>query len=364
MQKSSFLWRGSVVAVLALIFMFSGIPAAQSAVSFKGKVAVFVVGFGPGGGTDLFSRMIGRHIGRHLPGKPSIVIRNMGGAQGMIAANYVYAAAKPNGLTLFACSGSNVMANILRPKGVVHKLEKMHPIYSAPIGSLAVVKPGMIKEPKDIMNAKGLIFGHTGPTGGSGSVFLWARELLGFPVDRWIWGYDGSGASRRAFLSGEINTNATTTISYWGALKAFVDKGEVVPVFQSGILDENRKVVREPAAPDIPTAAALYEQVKGKKPSGSVWRAYKLIVGQTTFGKALLLPPKVPADVVAVWRKAAIDMTKDPKFLKDAAKLIPNAPHMTGRSLAKNYPSGVSGPPDLIRFMRKVLEEKHNVIFE
>lgn len=365
MRNKTFLFRESlVVTVLVIIFMLSGVPAANAAPNFRGKAVSIVAGFGAGGGTDLFARMLSRHIGRHLPGKPQVVVRNMSGAQGMIAANYVYNGAKPNGLTLFACSGSNFMANILRPKGVVHELQKMHPLYAAPIGSIAIYKPGMIKNPQDIMNVKGSVFGHTGPTGGSGAWFLWARELIGFPVEKWVWGYDGSGASRQAFLSGEINTNATTSISYQGALKAFIEKGDAMVAFQAGVYDEDGNIVKEGSVPsDIPTAVDLYEQIHGKQPSGQVFDAYKLVVGQATYGKCLLLPPTTPADIIEVWRKAAIDMTKDPKFLKDANMLIPAAAHLTGKKLAKNFPLSVAAPAELVEFMKKLLTKKHGVAF-
>jgi len=246
---------------------------------------------------------------------------------------------------------------------VEYYLEKMHPVYSIPLGSTFVCKPGLMKEPRDIVKVEGLIFGHTGPTGSSGSAFVWAKELLGFKSKE-VWGYGGGGDVQMAYLSGELNMAGNTTGGFNASFRQYVDKGDAVIVFQGGVMDENGDIVREEAAGDALTVPELYEQIYGKKPSGIAWDAYRMIVGAGTFGKSALLPTKTKPEIVKVYRDAFSAMVKDPKFLNESTKLQGVTPHLVGEGLARVYPSGVSGSPEVVEFMRKVLSAKHGVKFD
>lgn len=214
------------------------------------------------------------------------------------------------------------------------------------------------------MTAKGLIFGHNVPTDSIAAGFVWAKELIGFPVEKMVLAYAGSGPSRLAFLAGETNCTGESTLGYNTVIKPLVERGEVVPIFQQGIVDKQGNVVREPAAPPVPTVKELYQQVHGKEPSGIIWKVNYLIIGIRTFGKTVLMPKQTPAELVEVCRKAFIEMVRDPKFLEDAEKESPGAPHLTGEDLARVYPPGVVAPPDVIQFMRKFLTERYDVRFD
>jgi len=213
------------------------------------------------------------------------------------------------------------------------------------------------------VTAKGIIFGHINPVGGNGSSFVWSKELLDIQPEKMIWGYDGSSAARGAFLQGELNCMSESTIGYNTAVKPFVEKGEIVPVFQSGLLGDDGNIVREPAAPDIPTVPELYEQIHGKKTSGPVFEAYKLMVGGRVYGKSILLPKNTPQDIVDIFHQAVARMIKDPIFLKESEKMSPGAPHYFGKELIRNFPGGVSGPQEVVQFMKEVLSKKYGVRF-
>jgi tripartite-type tricarboxylate transporter receptor subunit TctC len=99
----------STIAIVALILV-GRLPAAAADDFYSGKTIRFIVGFAAGGGFDTYSRMIARHIGKHIPGHPSTVVENMTGAGSLVAANYIYNRAEPDGLTIgnfivhWACS--------------------------------------------------------------------------------------------------------------------------------------------------------------------------------------------------------------------------------------------------------------------
>ena len=92
---------------------------------YKEKVIRIVVGFSPGGGFDTFARTVARHMGKHVPGNPSIVVENMTGAGSLIAANHVYNVAKPDGLTIGAFNGNQILAQLVGRQGITFDARKM-----------------------------------------------------------------------------------------------------------------------------------------------------------------------------------------------------------------------------------------------
>ena len=105
-----------MVSALVLVLVPSLAIGADS--FFKGKTIRFVVGFSPGGGFDTYTRFIARHFGKHVPGNPRTVVQNRTGAGSMIAANYIYNRAKPDGLTVGNWIGPLVLQHVLGKKGI------------------------------------------------------------------------------------------------------------------------------------------------------------------------------------------------------------------------------------------------------
>jgi len=309
------------------------------------------------------ARNLARHLGKYIPGNPTIVVRNIPAGVTLVGGNFVWNA-KPDGLTGLYIAGTSIMQNMLRPKGIEYYLGQMPAVYATPQGSVCISRPEIMKEPKDIMTTKGIIFGHNSPSGWSPSPFVWAHELFGFEVEKFVWGYGGSGPARAAWLSGEINTEMEGTATYRGASSAEVDAGRAVLIFQTGLLDAEGNVIRDPAAPDCPTVPELYEEINGKAPSGPNWEVYKLIAGLATYSKALLFPPGTPEDVLDILGQAAIDVVKDKDFLDMAERLTPGAPHFVGEAASKGFPIGITVSPETSQYMRDVLTEEYGLSFD
>src|SRR3954469_12024312 len=102
-------WVAALAAVL---------PLPVAAQSFQGKTVTIVVGFKPGGGYDATARLLARYLPKYLPGTPTVIVQNMPGANSLIAANYVYAAAKPDGLTIGTFNRNLVIGQLLSVDGV------------------------------------------------------------------------------------------------------------------------------------------------------------------------------------------------------------------------------------------------------
>ena len=110
MNKHRRMATGLLLGMACLVGLAASAGAQES---FAGKTVKLVVAYSPGGSFDLYTRLIARHIGKHLPGKPSTIVQNMTGAAGMIAANYVYNTAKPDGLTIGAFAGPLVLQHVM-----------------------------------------------------------------------------------------------------------------------------------------------------------------------------------------------------------------------------------------------------------
>src|SRR5499426_2712694 len=117
----------SLAAVLATALTLMSTPAAAQGVAdfYRGRTVSFVVGFGPGGGYDLYARVISRHIGRHIPGNPTVVVQNMDGAGSVRAANYVYAVAPKDGTVIAAVNQNMPMYQLLGGTGAQFEADKL-----------------------------------------------------------------------------------------------------------------------------------------------------------------------------------------------------------------------------------------------
>src|ERR1035437_72383 len=115
------------VASLVTLFMSQAALAQdEDASSYAGKTISIIVGFGPGGGYDLYARLLSRFLGNHIPGKPNVIVQNMDGAGGVRAANYVYAAAPKDGTVIAGVSQGATMFQLLSGKGAQYDPSKFN----------------------------------------------------------------------------------------------------------------------------------------------------------------------------------------------------------------------------------------------
>ncbi|MFH1029462.1 MAG: tripartite tricarboxylate transporter substrate-binding protein, partial [Pseudomonadota bacterium] len=196
-----------VVAIVIGATFFSSI--AFAAVPFyEGKTIRIVVGLSAGGGYDLWARLIARHFGKYIPGRPTVIVENMTGAGGLIATNYIYKATKPDGLTIGHPSGLTFMNQLFEKPGVEFDARKFEYI-GAPYQDDNVVfttKRSGITSVDKWINAKTPVkFGGEAP--GAGFSDITPRILataLGFPT-KVVLGYKGTSEAKLAADSGELD---------------------------------------------------------------------------------------------------------------------------------------------------------------
>lgn len=327
-------------AGLAMIY---AAPAAADAVAdfYSGKTVTLIVGSGAGGGFGLNGRLVGNRLGRHIPGKPTVVLQFMQGGGGVKAANYVYNVAPKTGAVIHMPISSIVENQLLRPKGVRYDGAKFNWLGSITSFSsvLSVWHTAPAKSIGEAMKTT-VILGSP-----SGHSFIYRmpklmNTLLGTKF-KIIVGYKGSRGVDMALERGEIQGRAMV----WASTKAkrpnWLKQGKLAHLIQIGPFPVS----------DLPGLPRFVDLVKGEKAKAMV----KFMHTTGLIGRALLAPPGTPKARVAALR-AAFDATmQDADYVADLKKRkLPFGPS-SGKKLQAFIETVASTSPDLIAQIRKAV---------
>jgi len=299
----------------------SNAPNAGAKTSYAGKTVTIVAASATGGGTDQLSRLLAQFLPRHLPGNPTTIVQNVPGGNGVDAGNQIYTKTKPDGLTLLASSGGGGIVGFqrLNTPGVLYDINKMPIFLGTVAGSVCFVSSETgIRQPQDIRSPKVPIFRGGGDRNNTSSIEadIPMTELFQVPNYKAIYSYGSLGPARLAFIRGETNMHCDDTLAYSdSSVQDMIKTGKAVPVFQTGLLQADGKIIRHPAASEVPTVLELYQQLFGKDPSGIAWQAYLDDLQGRAFGKIVAGPPGLPADNVGVIEQALRDLVKDQEWI-------------------------------------------------
>ncbi|HSR56332.1 MAG TPA: hypothetical protein VLN73_08815 [Alphaproteobacteria bacterium] len=289
---------------------FAQESAAQSSAEsfYKGKNLDLIVGYNPGGGYDAYTRLLGRHIGGHIPGKPNIVVKNMPGAGSLKAANFLYNVAKKDGTVFGMFAGGIAMDALIGGKQTKFDPRKFNWLGSMTESSSACWAwhtSGFTS--LDQVFEKEMVLGAS--SGGS-STAAWPRAMNAFLGTKFkvITGYPGSKGITLAVERGEVQGLCGYFISSIRSRKADWLRDNKVRM----IVQEAK--VRHPDYPNVPT---VFEYAKDEKTK----QAFNLVFGWQVMGRPFTLPPGVPGDRVAAMRKAFMDALADKALLADAKRI-------------------------------------------
>lgn len=302
----------------------SGLAAESS--FYAGKTINIIAGFAPGGTIDIRARIFARHLARHIPGNPAIVVQNQVGAGGLVAANQVFSVAKPDGLTLLHFPSSTVMNTFLTTSANVKYDIRQVPIIWLGSDSWLTVSNAEttgLKRADDLPKAS-----MTLRVGGSGVSSLrslrpkLAMELYGVE-HTWVNGYKGSSDLLLAFERGEIHLFEDPQDGYQSNILPREKSGLAVVLWQTGIIGADESFSRSKLLPDVPT---LNEVLPKEKKQGPRWQAWKAAVIPQAFQYSVGLHPDTPRDRIETMSHAFAKMTQDPEFRADFAKALGEPP--------------------------------------
>lgn len=276
---------------------------------YRGKTVRIVVGAPPGGGFDIYSRALARHLGGHIAGNPTVIVENMAGAGTLLAANSTYKAAKPDGLTIGNFIGGLIVGQLMSQAGIEFDARKFEwiGVPSKDHIACALTQTSGITSVEKWMASKAPVkIGGTGRNTAPEDAPKILKATLNLPIQV-VSGYKGTADIRLAAESGELAGGCWQWESIKATWRKGLDSGDVVVVLQ----------VASKPLPDIPSAPLAIDLAKTEE-------ARKLIqVGiqdQGAITRLYALPPGTPKERVQLLRTAFIATLKDPDFVAEAKK--------------------------------------------
>jgi tripartite-type tricarboxylate transporter receptor subunit TctC len=305
-----------------------------------------VVGFSPGGGFDTSARTVSRHMGKYVPGNPSVVVENMTGAGSLIAANHVYNVAKPDGLTIGAFNGNQILAQLVGGQGIAFDARKMEwmgaPGYNHDLCLLSR-KTGVTTADQWLAAKTVFKLAGSAPGATTDDVAKVLKEAIGFPL-RLIAGYKGTADMRVAVESGEVDGMCGFS---WVSVRTTWRKA----------LDNNLVSIIVQSAPkahaDLPNVPLTISLAKTAE-------ARQLIEAGVHQPSAITysysIPPGTPKSRVQTLRQAFSQTVKDAEFLAEANKANLEIAPASGEDIEKAIHNLFKTPPAVVAKLKDILK--------
>ena len=314
---------------------------------YKGKTIRIVAGMGDV--YEVWARLFAQYMGKHIPGNPNIIVQGMPGAGSLIAANYVYNVAKPDGLTLGATTSTLYFDQLIGRKEVQFDWS-MFTWVGSPVRNEYMVYMRADTPYQTIEDIRGATeppkCGATGTTSSAYYLPKLFEETLGLKF-RIVTGYAGGGDIDLAVERGEVQCRPMTIEAFF-AREPFLTWHKTG--FVRAIIQTGRK--RNPKLPDVPTVYGLMDQYK--TPEGSR-RLATVILSGGALGRPLLGTPGIPPDRVTILREAYAQTLRDPDFLAEVKRRKYELEPISGEEMEALAKEVIAQPPEVIERMKKLL---------
>ena len=295
---------------------------------YKGKTITMIVNYPAGGPTDIEGRIIAQHLPAHIPGKPTIVIKNVGGAGGLIGSNQLGEIATANGETIGFFT-LDIIAQLVGNPAL--RINYTDFVLIAGVEAPLVVymrkdTPPGLNVATDIMKVKEFKALSLNAKNSNTINQALSLDLLGLKYQP-VPAYRGLKEVETAILQ-NIGQLANTSLSGWRGSVEPTMGDIVIPLWQLAPRGKDGSYPRSAALPDLPTFEEFYAMVHGgKKPSGILYEALRASSNPLlAMFRTALMPPKTPDEPVAVMRSAFVELWKDPQFIRDYSNVVKTEP--------------------------------------
>ncbi len=349
--------------VLCALFSLTNTSIAEESY-FAGKRVEVIIPTSPGGGTDLFARLIADGLSDFLEGNPTIIPRQMTGGGGQLAGNWVVEQAPKDGTILLTGTGQGTLRQILKTKGMRTKMDDFEVLVALPVTrNVFVAKDNGIEKREELANlqdGKGLYTALVDPI--AGISFMLQSGMTGMKL-KVIKGYEGGKDRDLAMLRGEIDIIQQISLQYESTSKLFLRRG-AIHLWNDGLVSPAGNIVRDKNFPDIPTFPEAYEQAFGKPPSGELFEAYKAIIELVgNAGKTILISKDAPAEAKQALLKAIVKMAEDPEYSARVEKQNGGYGLLYGEALEASLNRARSMSPELITFLQDYISQRYEIEF-
>jgi tripartite-type tricarboxylate transporter receptor subunit TctC len=337
------------IAVVAACVAFAAAAAAdaQSVAEFyRGKRINLVTSASVGGGYDQYARLIAKHLPRHIPGEPAIIVQNMVGAEGLRAANFLYNVAPQDGTVIGGLSRNTGLARFydFNNAGIQFDVRRLHWLGSPQqeIGLFILSARSGLRSIDDLKTREVAI----SSTARNSPSSIYSRILnatIGTKLKP-VEGYDGSQACLLAVERGEVDAHVSggSSAPFRARIAPWLKSGDAKVIMQMGM-------ARDPAFPDVPTALEVVAAPADRQ-------LFEIAFAEQVMGRPFVLPPAVPDDRVAALR-AAFDATmQDVAFLDDAKLQHAEIDPIGGREINALLDRVYAAPPEVAARIRELVK--------
>lgn len=313
---------------------------------YRGKVIRMIVGFSPGGGFDTFARTVARHMGKYVPGNPSVIVENMTGAGSLIAANHVYQVAKPDGLTVGAFNGNQILGQLVGAQGIAFDARKMEwmgaPGYNHDLCLLSR-KTGVTSADEWLASKTVFKLAGSAPGATTDDVAKVLKEAIGLPM-RLIAGYKGTADMRVAVESGEVDGMCGFS---WVSVRTTWRKAlenNLVSIMLQSAPKAHADLPKVPLTISFAKTAEARQLVEaGVHQPSAITYSYSI-------------PPGTPKDRVQTLRQAFSQTVKDPEFLSEAGKANLEIAPASGEEIEQAIHKLFKTPPPVVAKLKEILK--------
>jgi len=334
--------------LLSCQLLSDGKAFGQAAPFYKDKTIRIIVGFTPGGLYDQYARLLARHMGKYIPGNPTIIVQNMPGAGSLTATNYVYGVAKPDGLALGMPGSGIYLDQLLGRKEALFDVRKLHWLASVDQRDLLLYMKADApwKTIEDVMNSKEQPkCGATGSSDLTSIVVNILEETLGAKLQE-VRGYPGGVEIDLAIEKGEIHCRGTGITTHYAREPYFTWHKSG---FDRHLIQTGQK--KDPRVGDAPTLAEIMDKRNSSQLSRNV---AKVLLVSATLGRPIMVTPGTPVDLVALLRDALSKTFKDPAVVEEAKKARLDLEVLTGAEVERQIRDVMNQPKDVIERVLKL----------
>jgi tripartite-type tricarboxylate transporter receptor subunit TctC len=321
---------------------------------YRGKQVNLIVGYGPGGAYDQQARLTARHLGRHIPGNPEIVVQNMPGAVSLRAVNHLYNSAPKDGTTIALCArnmpligmvgGPNVHFDPRRLTWIGSSSSFANDAYILLVRSNAPART--IEEARRI-GGPALVLGSTAEGAAVNDVPIILRDTIGLNI-RKVVGYPDSASLYLALERGEVHGRTTDLSSLRAARPEWLK-----PASGYLVLVQFARVTRHQDFPEVPTARELAR-------TDSARLLIELTEIPYMLSRPFVAPPGVPADRARALRTAFLATNADPQYLEEAARLKIDVSPVGAQEMLAALDRIEKAPPQVFEYLRKLFAESRS----
>jgi tripartite-type tricarboxylate transporter receptor subunit TctC len=319
------------------------LPTCASAIAadfYAGKQITFIAGSGVGGGYDLLARLAARHVGRLIPGHPTVIVQNLPAAGSLVAANQIYNTAPKDGTVIAFIQRGMLLAKLINPSGVRFELDKLNWLgnLASETGLVLAWHTAPHRSAKDLLEQELIVGGQVGVDPEITPRLY--NSLIGTKF-KIVNGYNGTAEIALAIERGEVQGIADWSWASFKKQRPDWLRDKKVTLLLQGALQ------RDPELPDLPSVLDFVRNEADRK-------VLELFFTQKTIARPVIAPPGVPADRIATLRAAFAALATDRDFLADAERSGPDVAPISGAAVDKVVALIAGTPADVADRFAKI----------